>query len=72
VESHGDARIVDLHLIRVGRQRFACVLSVITSHARGPEEFKARLQEHEELVHVTVEVVRYEGRTTAPREHEAW
>ena len=72
VESHGDARIVDLHLIRVGRQRFACVLSVITRHASGPEEFKARLQEHEELVHVTVEVVRYEGQTAAPQEHEAW
>ena len=72
VESHGDARIVDLHLIRVGRQRFACVLSVITTHARGPEEFKTRLQQHEELVHVTVEVVRCEERLAAPQEHEAW
>jgi cation diffusion facilitator family transporter len=72
VESHGDARIVDLHLIRVGRQRFACVLSVITTHPRGPEDFKARLQEHEELVHVTVEVVCYEARLAVPQEHKAW
>jgi cation diffusion facilitator family transporter len=72
VESHGDARIVDLHLIRVGRRHFACVLSVVTKHARGPEDFKARLQEHEELVHVTVEVVRDDIRLARPEEHEAW
>lgn len=72
VESRGDARIVDLHLIRVGRRHFACVLSVVTAHAGGPEEFKARLKEHEELVHVTVEVVRYDERLAAAAEHEAW
>lgn len=71
VESHGDARIADLHLIRVGRRRFACVLSVITADVRDPEEFKARLQEHDELVHVTVEVVRYEQMTGAET-REAW
>jgi cation diffusion facilitator family transporter len=76
VESHGDARIVDLHLMRVGRHRFACVLSVITTRVRDAEDFKARLHEHEELVHVTVEIVRSEERLAAAgdrrEEHEAW
>jgi cation diffusion facilitator family transporter len=66
VEAHDDARVADLHLIRVGRHRFACILSVVTTQARDAEHFKARLLEQEELVHVTVEVVRCESET-APR-----
>jgi cation diffusion facilitator family transporter len=65
VESHGDARIADLHLIRVGRQRFACILSVVTTQPGDAEEFKVRLMEHEELAHVTVEVVRYDAELTS-------
>jgi cation diffusion facilitator family transporter len=65
VESHGDARIADLHLIRVGRQRFACILSVVTTQPRDAEQFKVRLMEHEELAHVTVEVVRYDAELTS-------
>ena len=58
IESDGDTRITDLHLLRVGRHRFACVLSVVTSEARTPDDYKVILQEHAELAHVTVEVVR--------------
>jgi cation diffusion facilitator family transporter len=72
VESHGDARIADLHLIRVGRHRFACVLSVVTARPREAEHFKAVLQEHEELVHVTVEVVRCDAEMTKHETHGTW
>ena len=50
-------RIADLHLWRVGKARYACILSLVT-HDRGltPERVKARLHAHPELAHVTVEI----------------
>jgi cation diffusion facilitator family transporter len=50
-------RIADLHLWRVGKARYACILSLVT-HDRGltPERVKARLCAHPELAHITVEI----------------
>jgi Co/Zn/Cd efflux system component len=48
----------DLHVWRVGRAHYACVISISTQAAVSPESVRALLAEHEELVHVTVEVNR--------------
>ncbi len=50
------ATIEDLHVWRVGRGKFACVLSVEAAGAVSPDEIRLLLAEHEELTHVTVEV----------------
>lgn len=50
------ARITDLHLWRVGKSRYACILSLATASDLTPELVRRRLQVHEELVHVTVEI----------------
>ncbi|WP_275627502.1 CDF family Co(II)/Ni(II) efflux transporter DmeF [Pseudomonas sp. 273] len=50
------ARITDLHLWRVGKRKYACILSLSTASPARPEDFKALLGVHEELAHVTVEV----------------
>lgn len=50
------ATIEDLHVWRVGRGRFACVLSVEASGEVSPDEIRSLLAQHEELAHVTVEV----------------
>ncbi|MDX9840279.1 MAG: CDF family Co(II)/Ni(II) efflux transporter DmeF [Desulfobulbus sp.] len=50
------AEIVDLHVWRVGRGKYACILSLLVEEQAEPEQFKERLSVHEELVHVTVEV----------------
>lgn len=52
------ARITDLHVWRVGRGKFACVLSLVTTSRVDAEFFRQALGVHEELVHVTVEVTR--------------
>jgi cation diffusion facilitator family transporter len=52
------ARITDLHVWRVGRGKYACVLGVVTSADVDAEYFREALGIHEELVHVTVEVSR--------------
>ncbi len=50
------ARICDLHLWRVGRGKYACILAVATARPVPAAYFHALLAQHEELAHVTVEV----------------
>jgi cation diffusion facilitator family transporter len=50
------ARITDLHVWRVGRAKYACVLSLTTSSRRDGDYFRRELCVHQELAHVTVEV----------------
>lgn len=52
------AIITDLHVWRVGKGKFACVLGLVTHAAADAEYFRRILSVHEELVHVTVEVER--------------
>lgn len=55
------AKITDLHVWRVGRGKYACVVSLVTSAAVDAEYFRRALGVHEELVHVTVEVTHVPG-----------
>lgn len=48
--------ITDLHVWRVGKGKYACILSLVTTDEADPDYFKQQLGIHEELVHITVEV----------------
>jgi len=50
------AHITDLHVWRVGKGKYACILSLAAGQDATPEEFKRQLSIHEELVHITVEI----------------
>ncbi|MFC0153204.1 CDF family Co(II)/Ni(II) efflux transporter DmeF [Xanthomonas dyei] len=50
--------IADLHVWRVGSDRYACVLSLVTDADIDADLVRAALQIHEELVHITVELQR--------------
>ncbi len=50
------ARITDLHLWRVGRAKYACVVSLTTTSRMDGDYFRRELSIHDELAHVTVEV----------------
>ena len=50
------AQICDLHVWRVGKGKFACILSLATDNDVSPEYFKKQLSIHEELVHISVEI----------------
>lgn len=52
------ARICDLHVWQVGRDKYACVVGIVTDSDRDADAFRRALAIHEELVHVTVEVHR--------------
>lgn len=50
-------KITDLHVWRVGRHRYACIISLMTSDSSlTPTRVRAALAEHEELAHITVEI----------------
>ncbi|MES2091048.1 MAG: CDF family Co(II)/Ni(II) efflux transporter DmeF [Pseudomonadota bacterium] len=53
----GPTRVSDLHVWRVGRRSYACTVSVVT-HDEGltPQQVRGQLAQHEEIVHVTVEI----------------
>lgn len=51
------AAVSDLHVWRVGRSSYACILGLVAATAINAEEVRRQLAVHEELVHVTVEVV---------------
>jgi cation diffusion facilitator family transporter len=50
------AAISDLHVWRVGKGKYACIVSLVTTGAAEPDYFRRQLGIHEELVHITVEV----------------
>lgn len=52
------AQICDLHVWRVGKGKFACILSLATGSDVTPEYFKKQLSIHEELVHISIEINR--------------
>ena len=61
LEQEADTQLTDLHLWRVGRAQFACVVSLVTHGDRSADRYKARLAGIAGLVHVTVEVNRCEA-----------
>lgn len=52
------ATICDLHVWRVGRSKYACIVSLATGEDVEADYFKKQLRIHEELVHISVEVNR--------------
>jgi cation diffusion facilitator family transporter len=50
------AKLCDLHVWRVGKGKYACILSLVTDNETSPEYFKQQLSIHEELVHISIEI----------------
>ncbi len=48
--------ISDLHVWRVGRNKYACVVALVSDTEASPECYRQAIGIHEELVHITVEV----------------
>jgi len=56
------ATICDLHVWRVGKGKYACILALVTEDDASPDYFRRQLGVHEELVHISVEVNRRRAR----------
>jgi cation diffusion facilitator family transporter len=60
VESDGDAAITDLHVWQVGVGQFYAIVSIAAREPRTPGHYRKLFSEHEELLHVTVEIHQYD------------
>lgn len=56
IEADGDSKISDLHVWRVGRDKYSCIVAIVSSHPKEPEYYKRILRQHEELAHITIEI----------------
>jgi Co/Zn/Cd efflux system component len=64
VETSPQTRVTDLHVWRVGKQVFSCALTVVTQETElTPERVRQRLSVHEEIVHSTIEIHRYQRKS---------
>jgi Co/Zn/Cd efflux system component len=56
-EAGHHTQIADLHVWRVGKSKFACIVSLVTHDpALTPKVVKQWLSKHDELAHITVEI----------------
>jgi cation diffusion facilitator family transporter len=59
-ENLDETKITDLHVWRVGKDAYACALSIVThSKTLTPEEVRDQLRQHQEIVHTTIEIHRF-------------
>jgi len=56
IEADGDTRISDLHVWRIGRGKFACILALVSSYPQSPQYYKELLHGHDQLSQITIEV----------------
>ncbi|MCC6269225.1 MAG: CDF family Co(II)/Ni(II) efflux transporter DmeF [Dehalococcoidia bacterium] len=56
VESDGDSIVSDLHVWQVSPGKFSAIVSVVAHEPKPVEAYRGLFAQHEELVHVTVEV----------------
>lgn len=66
VEGDGKARVCDLHVWQLASGKFAAIVSLAAVDPLPVEHYAALFQEHEELVHVTVEVRQPRGAAAGP------
>ncbi len=58
LEADGDARVADLHLWRVGDERFAAHATVVADHPQEADTYRAQVAHLPGLVHLSIEVNR--------------
>jgi cation diffusion facilitator family transporter len=55
IESDKDSIVTDLHVWQIGAGKFAAIVSIVAHAPRTSDDYRDRLREHSELVHVTIE-----------------
>jgi cation diffusion facilitator family transporter len=58
LEADGDARVADLHLWRVGDERFAAHATIVADQPQDADTYRAKLDDLPALVHLSIEVNR--------------
>jgi len=61
LQADGDAKVADLHLSRVGGDRFAVHATLVADAPLSADEYRARLADLERIAHASIEVNRCSG-----------
>jgi cation diffusion facilitator family transporter len=56
VESDGDSVVTDLHVWQVSAGKFAAIVGIVAHEPKPAAAYRALLDEHEELVHLTIDI----------------
>ena len=57
IESDGSSKVSDLHVWQIARGKYACIITLVTpKDGYTIADFKKRLEERREIVHVTIEL----------------
>ncbi|MHB9138917.1 MAG: CDF family Co(II)/Ni(II) efflux transporter DmeF [Victivallaceae bacterium] len=56
IENDGETKISDLHLWKVGMNKYACIISLVTANPQNIAFYKQKLEKFEELAHLTIEI----------------
>ena len=62
-EISSNIQITDLHVWKVGKGRYACILALFSPIPLSADEVREKLSIHEELVHISVEI-NYQHKTS--------
>jgi len=61
IETDSDTRITDIHVWRVGSHHLSAIISIVTHYPKSPTYYKNLLIDYDEIVHLTVEIVKCES-----------
>jgi cation diffusion facilitator family transporter len=56
LQSDGDAQVADLHVWRVGRDRYALIACIVADAPQPPDVYRTRLAHLPQLAHISIEV----------------
>ena len=57
IEADGVSHIADVHVWRVGRVLFSCLVTIVSRQPRPLSEYRERLKGHSEIAHLTIEII---------------
>ncbi len=58
IEIDRDSQVTDLHLWSIGPDLYAVILTIVAQEPRSPGEYRARIAQHPELAHISLEIHR--------------
>ena len=56
LESDSDTRISDIHAWKLGSQKYAAIVSIVTHYPKAPDYYKGLLKSLTDIAHLTIEV----------------
>ena len=67
LESDSDTRISDIHAWKLGSQKYAAIVSIVTHYPKAPDYYKGLLKPLADIAHLTIEVYTCDDKPCIPQ-----